>query len=133
MIAIGGGQRLDVLRVLAAEPKDVKAVCKGVFNSSSAVSRELMRLLESDLVACEHDKTHHIYRLSGRVRAVRSGTMTQLALVNNDGQWIIVHTDDAPKLETALAPPEGLIGIPFSQSTTFKHRLGCDNGGSENH
>ncbi|MCI0366176.1 MAG: winged helix-turn-helix domain-containing protein [Phycisphaerales bacterium] len=102
---LGGGQRFEILRVLAESPRTVTQIADALFLKLNAVSRDLAALEELGLVTFTQVKTSRIYQLSDRVRFFRKDQMLQVVIVNPAGQWVLFHIDETTEPSRQMAPP----------------------------
>src|SRR5262245_28984343 len=68
MSVLGGGERLEIVRMLADGPLNVTQLSELMFLHIKSVSRDLAVLDARGLVTCRRDKNSRIYGLSEGVR-----------------------------------------------------------------
>lgn len=99
-----GGQRLDLLSVLARGPTTVTSLTERLFLPIWVVSRELAFLERRGLVTWVREKNFRWYRLSNRVRSVLKGEIVQLGIQVETGNWLIVHLNESGEPDDSTPP-----------------------------
>ena len=91
MMITAGGVRLEILRSLMKEAKDVSTLADDLELSLSMVSLNLRLLRENGLVEVERRKCNRIYSMSDRIKGDLNGRFIRLRIRSEAGEWLAMR------------------------------------------
>ncbi len=91
MLITAGGVRLEILRSLMKEAKDVSTLADDLELGLSMVSGNLRLLRDNDLVEVERIKKNRIYSMSDRMKGDFNGRFIRLRIRSEEGEWLAMR------------------------------------------
>ncbi len=91
MLITAGGVRLEIIRSLMKEAKDVSTLADDLELGLSMVSLNLRLLRENGLVEVERIKKNRIYSMSNRMKGDFDGRFIRLRIRSEEGEWLAMR------------------------------------------